>query len=359
MATRSRQTSQDQPSASLLDNHLPDNDIGRRVLEMRDLFHRTQPKKPKAIDPNLQRDLQHGWLLPYLVSIDDMLYGRWNYWALCQLSVGQLPAEPIPQIDFCGHVEESPVTRKMLERCLDSIPQSGSWGGWSGWENVNYFLDWLLYGFGYNGQKELPKEPCAGASMRLYQLFQLETLLLWPYDYLGDMLAESRHGRGNGFYPTPHSVVELMVQMTFGDGDHRGETTMDCCLGTGRMLLHASNHSLRLYGQDVDSTVLKVALVNGYCYAPWMVKPIAWLDEKSAAICEYSQSGEVEKQEVAAQAAEQVSESFTAQAAPHYQEKLFDTEFDAEALPSTAPLLKRKPKAKASETGSVQTTLFD
>ena len=48
---------------------------------------------------------------------------------------------------------------------------------------------------------------------------------------------------------------------------------MEPCLGTGRMLLHASNYSLRLHGMDIDQTVLTAALVNGALYAPWMVRP--------------------------------------------------------------------------------------
>jgi hypothetical protein len=55
-------------------------------------------------------------------------------------------------------------------------------------------------------------------------------------------------------------------------------STLDPCLGTGRMLLHASNYSLRLYGQDINETCVKASLVNGYLYAPWMVKPFPFLD---------------------------------------------------------------------------------
>jgi hypothetical protein len=44
------------------------------------------------------------------------------------------------------------------------------------------------------------------------------------------------------------------------------------------MLLAASNHSYRLYGADIDPTVIKATLVNGYLYAPWLVKPFPFLD---------------------------------------------------------------------------------
>ncbi len=51
------------------------------------LHFRKQPYKPKkkqALIPNLERDLKHGWLLTILAQIDRCLWGRWDYWALCQ-----------------------------------------------------------------------------------------------------------------------------------------------------------------------------------------------------------------------------------------------------------------------------------
>ncbi len=106
-------------------------------------------------------------------------------------------------------------------------------------------------------------------------------MLLWPHDYFGDLLCESSYGKQQGFYPTPHHICEFMTQMVCDEKlDIRTETVLDPCVGTGRMLLHASNHSLRLFGMDIDSTLCKATLVNGYCYAPWMVRPIPWLDER-------------------------------------------------------------------------------
>jgi len=51
------------------------------------LHFRNQPYKPKkkqALIPNLKRDLKPGWLLTILAQIDRCLWGRWDYWALCQ-----------------------------------------------------------------------------------------------------------------------------------------------------------------------------------------------------------------------------------------------------------------------------------
>lgn len=77
--------------------------------------------------------------------------------------------------------------------------------------------------------------------------------------------------------------------------DMRAETVLGPCVGTERMLLHASNHSLRLYGMDIDGTFCKATLVNGYLWAPWLVRPIPWLARDLAALEQVSQSGYAEK----------------------------------------------------------------
>ena len=233
----------------------------------------------------LERPLQRGWLLPYLLRLDTQLWGRWDYWAEMKES-GKLAAGPIPQIEW-AHTGESctGIGYKALTHALEHITPSGHWHSWGTWSNFAYFLDWLLFGFGHPGQMEEPPEPsdAEGASQRLYQAFDLGPLMVNPGDYLGNILAENAHGRNLGFYPTPMSVTTMMVAMLMGAGDHRTETVCDPCVGTGRMLLAASNHSLRLYAQDINPIVIKVTLVNGYMYAPWLVKPLDFLDRMDAA----------------------------------------------------------------------------
>jgi hypothetical protein len=212
----------------------------------------------------------------------------------------------------------------MLDRSLTAISKYGDWRGWGNWSAFDYFLDWLLYGFGHKGQPQPPEEKAEyqGASDRLYQVFNLETLLAYPHDYLGDILAENQHGRHVGFFPTPMHVSEFMAQMVIGEGDARIKTVMDPCVGTGRMLLAASNHSYRLYGCDINPTVIKATLINGYLYAPWMVKPFSFLD---AALADPARSMEV-------------SESI-AQQAPA---QLHCTEHDAAAQWQFEPIKKRR-----------------
>lgn len=329
-------------------------------------------KKPKPLVENLERDLKPGWLLPYLFGLDSMIWGRWEYWAEVQ-GACSLPDLAIPRLDFTDYVGDANHGRKMIARCLNAIANENlsgdGWMGWSSFRYFDYFLDWLLFGFGHTGYEELPSEETPGALMRLYQLFDLSPLVLWPHDHLGDMLAECNHGRHNGFFPTPHNVVELMVQMVMIDEatgtDMRDKTVCDPCVGTGRMLLHASNHSLRLYGQDLDATMCKSTLVNGYLFAPWLVRPIWWLDNDTLRLgnslsknypgksMNGSGVGNIGQDEALPQMEEEEREAVIAQAQarsdgmcevapPHYQAQIFDTEFDVEGTAQTAPILKRR-----------------
>lgn len=268
----------------------------RNICRWQREYQNSLPKKPKIPDPALTRELAHGWILSFLGPLEALLWGRWQYWARVQIAPDLpreetgfhlggdhqllLPTDGIPRIEFAGTLH--PLVRGMLTRCLNAVagehPSGDEWMGWSSFSNFDYFLDWLLFALGHEGHPELPREPSPGASMRLFQLFDLTPLLLWSHDGLGQLLAECQHGRANGFFPTPHSVCELLTLVN-GNGDHRLEKTCDPTCGSGRMLLHASNVSLRLFGQDIDATMCKTTLVNGYLFAPWLAKPIWWLDD--------------------------------------------------------------------------------
>ena len=310
-------------------------------------------KKRWPIQEDLQRDLQPGWLVPYLLEIDGALWGRWDYWCQIQLE-GALPVAPIPRIAFSNGDSTKAIGagpgRKMLERCLDAI--GGTWRGWGSWQQIDFFLDWLLYGFGARDVK-LPEEPggAQGASMRLYQLFDLWPLLIWPYDHWAEILSETQHGRKNGFYPTPHTICEMMCAMSMEGQDCRLQTLNEPACGTGRMLLHASNHVLRLFGQDIDGTLCKVARVNGYLYAPWLAKAI-----------EFDEAGQVMQSETArmwsrvlkleralcfAMTDEPIIEK------PRAQTELFNGDFSLEE-PEKRP---RVPRSKTERSAAVQMVL--
>ena len=286
---------------------------------LRQNISQAKPRTPKPL--GAPPTLQHGWLLPYLLLAEDSLWGRWNHWHEMMLA-GRIIGS-IPPIDW----ESGPAARRMLEASLNSITTHGSWQGWGSWQVFDYFMDWLLYGFGHRGQPSLPAEPAdfAGASERLYQVFNLETLLAWPHDYLGEILAENRHGQHLGFYPTPMEVARMMAAMTVGGEDARSKSVCDPCVGTGRLLLAASNHSYRLYGSDINPTVIKATLVNGYLYAPWLVRPFPFLDPHN---CNPA-------------ASQTVSDSIIQQACP---EQLELTEHDADEQCRFEPIKKRRPR---------------
>jgi hypothetical protein len=234
-------------------------------------------------DPTLQRDLKPGFLLPALLEFDAMTYGRWDYW-LEMVEQGRLPERPIPPIDWLPTADSR--TRKMIEAALDAIPRHGEWRSLGGWQYLRYLLEWMLWGFAHPGTEE-PKEPfgCEGASMRLYQVLNIHAWVLWPFDYLGELMAENAYGRRQGFFPTPMAICELLSRMTMdaATGDLRTQSVCDPAAGTGRLLLAASNRSLCLYGMDIDPTLCLAALVNGYLYAPWLARPLPFLTARTAA----------------------------------------------------------------------------
>lgn len=287
--------------------------IDSKTRESTLLHFRNQPYKPKkkqALIPNLKRDLKHGWLLTILAQIDRCLWGRWDYWALCQavpahawmrwkmepmLAILEnrkpenlpkfvieetLPAEPIPQIEW----QHSPTAEAMLDNTLNCIPQHGEWKTWSAWDYLEFFLDWVLFAFGHPAYKILPKEPagCEGASMRLYQMFDLSILMLYPEDYMGRLLPQicgKTAQKSSGFYPTPLALCQLISKLVSGDKTERISSFNEPACGTGALMLTQSNYCLSGIGQDIDPTLLKCALFQFYMFAPWLAVPIWWLGQ--------------------------------------------------------------------------------
>jgi hypothetical protein len=95
-----------------------------------------------------------------------------------------------------------------------------------------------------------------------------------------------------------------------------------------------------LYGQDINPTVIKASLVNGYLYAPWMVKPFPFLD---AALCnghvKYS-DGETVSQKVS----DDMSNGEAVTSRPDVTEYLDNTEHDTEHQWKFEPIKKRRKK---------------
>jgi N-6 DNA methylase len=215
----------------------------------------------------------HGWLLSQVQLADDhpSSPGRWNH-HLRTLEAGGLLDEPIPQMRF--HECPKPDGRKMLEKCIHLIAQRAS--AWTAFQNL---IEWLAWGLAVAG--EMPRLDEA-TNEALYRSFNFEPLLVEPHDYLGSMLSERRSGGWNphAFFPTPHNVAEFMAQMTFTDArgvsdrDPRTMRVLDPAVGSGRLLLHASNYSYCLYGCDIDPLVAAICRVNAALYVPWLAFPL-------------------------------------------------------------------------------------
>jgi len=244
--------------------------LGRFFLENGRLPFVDDPVKPWRY---------RGWLVPYLQMAEahPKVCPRYNY-VLRTLDAGKLLDEPLPKIHFAS--EFSPETKpglSMLNKCLEHVEyKSGSWNG------IRDFCEWLAFALGVTHE---PSKLAEDVQEFLYRNFNLEPLLLVPSDYLGFMLCETSHGKKNGFFPTPITVVEMMVRMTcgdLGDGiDRRAEPFADPAgCGTGRMLLAGSNYSMRLYGMDIDFLCVLITKINLALYAPWFYIPESFFPER-------------------------------------------------------------------------------
>jgi hypothetical protein len=214
-----------------------------------------------------------GWLLPYVIQLHDLLPSvarRWSY-HLRTLEAGHLLDEPIPQISFTATPNGKILS--MLHEWASLI--NFDCGGWSDFRSL---LDWLSWGLALIGEEPRLSEQ---VNEKLYRKVDVGPLLQQPYDYLGDFVAQgmAKGWNPNAFFPTPHAVVKLMVRMVMHDKladgrDPRLRTVLDPCVGSGRFLLHASNFSFNLYGQDIDPLAVAMCKINGALYVPWMSFPL-------------------------------------------------------------------------------------
>jgi hypothetical protein len=213
-----------------------------------------------------------GWLLPYVIELHAVVPAvadRWGY-LLRTLEAGRLLDEPIPPIAF------GPADPKVFGLLRDWSRLVGQDCG--GWGDFRTLIDWLSWGLALSRE-----EPRLGDAVneQLYRRVNLVPLLERPHDYLGEYVAQGKARGWNptGFYPTPHPVAECMARMLLHDTAQEGRDprTLSVCdpaVGSGRMLLHASNMSLNLSGQDIDALTIAMCQINGALYAPWLSFPL-------------------------------------------------------------------------------------
>lgn len=242
--------------------------LGRFIIDNGRLPFITDDPKPWAY---------RGWLIPYLQMCEShpSVAPRYDY-VLRTLDAGRLLDEPLPQIEFCG--ESGPAVQpglRMLKKCLERVEYRLGLSS-----ALREFCQWLGFALGVETEASKLEEP---VQEFLYRNFSLEPLVLAPADYLGQLLTESGHGKRSGFFPTPTPVCEAMVRMVAGDakGDRRAVKVVDPCVGTGRMLLVASNYSMRLFGQDIDPLCCLITKINLALYAPWFYVPEAFFESEA------------------------------------------------------------------------------
>ena len=205
-----------------------------------------------------------GWLLPYLLKLDEIFFGRWEYWFNI-IESDKIPKDLIQQIEFKAAEEYSErLVQKNIKECLDR-------GSRELLLSLGEFIDWIMWGLGRG--EEFPK-----VSETLddfwYRTFNLGLFYKEPADHWGMIAMESMgKSNSNGFFPTPASVVKMMTQMTFSGQSiekQKRASMMDPCCGTGIMFLYASNHTLNIQGNDISPILVMMAKINAFIYIPWL-----------------------------------------------------------------------------------------
>jgi len=206
--------------------------------------------------------LEQGHLVKYLIPIDFITTKRWYFYA--ESILRNKIVLPIPQIEFG---EPSNDAKKNLKECIDYAASKGYFGS----KAVELLMEWILWGFG-DPIQEKPPEISDEINKFWYTKFNFGLMMQHPADYMAWMLGEYGHKGGPGWFATPLPVCQMISDITNND-TKPWQSVMDPCVGTGSMLLPASNKSLNLYGNDISTTMVKAAHINGWLFVPWLVKP--------------------------------------------------------------------------------------
>ena len=223
----------------------------------------------------IREKIYPGMYFQPLIITDSLTTKRWEFWSEV-LYTGNL-LKDIPQVDFMTNrgLEHEKVF-KMLKNCIEI-------SGVSRHKSFTDFVQYILYCLKplnyYEGTKKEKLEKANKLISRIddialkhyYEIFSLEAMLLYPGDYLGDLAAEYLGSNGSEYYPTPNHIVEIMTKILMNDSKDKFNSVCDPCCGSSRMLLFASNNSLRVMGMDVNSDIINVSIVNSFLYVPWAV----------------------------------------------------------------------------------------
>lgn len=209
--------------------------------------------------------MKRGWLIPYLLMIDEVTTKRWNWWSMALMTEKLPPTgtkHPIPQVRFDdGHSE----AKRMLKKCVDSAR------GFGISRPVENLMDWILWGL-HAGIQKKPADIPEKLNKIWYTTFDLGIMMKHPADYWAWLLAEQGNKVGPGWFATPMNVVNMMTSIT-DQNSAPWESFNDPTAGTGVFPLSASNKTVNMYVQDISFTAVKALTINGYLYIPWLIRP--------------------------------------------------------------------------------------
>lgn len=188
---------------------------------------------------------------------------RWQWWSLALLEK-KLPLAPYPKIKFEDHLENDKVFEKILDSCLNK----------HGYE-FDDFLTWLLFCFGDPLSKDIKHIP-NNAIEFWKNTFNPKLFLDHPGDWLGHYyetnLISPSASRKTGFFSTPPALCKLMVEISLKDSK-LCDSFNEPCIGSGRILMEASNYVLNLTGNDINPILVKIAKINTWFYIPSAALP--------------------------------------------------------------------------------------
>ena len=228
---------------------------------------------------------KHGWLMVYLVACESHWNARWIYWDKT-MERGKLLNRPIPEIDWL----KKPNSRTMdhLYHCLNLITPDWRKSGSETRKVIRYFFDWLLWSLGHPLVPDFPEDLWGGRSHdKLFQVFDVEWLLAFPYDHFGQLLEQTMHFSLHSM----NKSIKLATQLFssggakkkassfggFANVDYRSAVLIEPECETGRLLLASSNYCFRAVGCNTDEMLSKVSLLNDYLFRPWSIYPFPFL----------------------------------------------------------------------------------
>lgn len=212
--------------------------------------------------------IESGILSDYALRLEFEHIGRIKWWNE-YYAYDKIPDTPIPQINWLSSSGSKEVRQveKLLQDCMVF---SGI---------LDQFFSFILYTC-YSNHKEISWRTVDDVTLSLWYKKLHEALPLMykvPWPYMSDLLVNNmskQSKQASGYFPTPMEASELMVRIIYGNSNNITKIMTDPCVGSGHMLLSASNYTINLMGQDINITVLKACRIHMYMYVPWGYQPM-------------------------------------------------------------------------------------